>query len=377
MTNATQGDLFQPRRKRGALAFKIFVGVVAVLIVVLIAAEYFLVPIVNRVLDKTVTDRFVQVTGVQLQPWFGQVGVEGLTVSARVDKGKKQPKPELEIARVDVAVDVKALLDKTVVASVHIRQPTARFVASTKKKEVSGPDITLAQQLGDLIPLRLNRLEVNGGKVFFTTQIELPSGATRTLDLKLTKIEVLAENLTNSAKISKSLTGTVKASASAEKWGDVDLSGKLNAMAAQPTFDLDASLKNLQLTELSDWSMAFGRFSFSSGTLDVFTEVAAKNGGFVGYVKPLAKNVKTEAIAKDIGAQAIAAVIEGVTGLLSNPTTQRAGSKVEFKGSFSSPKVDVVGAVIEVLKNAIIKALRPVVDGEINLAEVGNEPAKD
>jgi len=374
MTPHSQADLFQPTKKRRHLGLKIFIGIVAFLAVLLVAAEYFLVPIVNRVLDKAVTDRFVQVTGVQLQPWFGQVGVEGLTVSARASKGK-QPKPELEVNRVDVAIDIKALLDKSIVASVHIRQPTARFVASTKKKEVSGPDVTLAQQLGDLIPLRLNRLEVNGGKVFFTTQVELPSGSTRKLDLKLTKIEVLAENLTNSAKLSKSLTGTVKASASAEKWGDVEVHGKLNAMAKQPTFDIDASLLNLQLQELSDWSMAFGRFAFTSGSLDIFTEIAAKDGGFVGYVKPLAKDVKTQAIQKDLRTQIIAGVVEGVTKILSNPQTKRAGSKVEFRGDFSSPQVDVVGAIIEVLKNAIIKALRPAVDGEIDLATATTDSA--
>lgn len=365
---AVQADLFVSPKKKRYRFVKVFVVVIALLAILFVAAEYFLVPIVNRVLDKAVTDRFVQVTGVQLQPWFGQVGVEGLTVSPRKSKGRPAGKPELEVARVDVAIDVHALLDKTVVASMHIRQPTARFTASTKKKEVSGPDLTLAQQLGDLIPLRLNRLEVNGGKVFFTTQIELPSGTNRALNLKLTKIEVLAENLTNSAKISRSLTGTIKASASAETWGDIDVNGKLNAMAKQPTFDIDASLRNLQLTEFSDWTMAFGRFSFTSGSLDVFTEVAAKNGSFVGYVKPLAKDVKTQAIAKDLGAEIIAGVVEGVTKLLSNPTTKRAGSKVEFRGNFSAPQVDVVGAIIEVLKNAVIKALRPVVDGEIDLS---------
>ncbi|HEY1101729.1 MAG TPA: DUF748 domain-containing protein, partial [Myxococcota bacterium] len=262
--------------------------------------------------------------------------------------------------------------------SITITKPVAHYKAVPQKKQVQGPPPDVAKELGKLLPIKINRLRVIDGVVDFKTQIELPSGGNRALDLKVTNIDVLATNLTNSKKLGKSLTGTLKASASAEKWGDIDVEGKLNAMAAQPTFDIDASLKNLQLPQLNDWSMAFGRFAFSSGRLDVFTEIAAKDGGFVGYVKPLATDVKTSAIQKDIGAQIIAGAVEGVTKLLSNPNSKRAGSKVEFSGALNSPDVDVLGAVIEVLKNAVIKALRPVVDGEINLAETGGAlPKKD
>ena len=371
MKAATQPEMFdKPKKKHRWL--KILIIVMIVLGLLLVALEYLLVPVLNRVLDKAVPQRLVQVEEVELQPWFGQFAVEGLTVQVR----KSKAKPELAVKRIDITIDWQALLDGAVVTTIKIREPVARYTAVPEKKQVSGPPPTIAKQLGDLLPIRMNRLEVIDGRVDFKTKVKLPSGTNRDLDLKVTNIDVLATNLTNSAKISKSLTGTLKASASAEKWGDINVDGKLNAMAKDPTFDIDASLKNLQLTELSDWTMAFGRFSFSSGSLDVFTEIAAKNGGFVGYIKPLATNVKTKAMQQDLGAQIVAGVVEGVTGILSNPNTKKAGSKVEFRGKLDSPDIDIVGAIIEVLKNAVVRALRPVVDGEINIADAGGEGDK-
>ena len=73
--------------------------------------------------------------------------------------------------------------------------------------------------------------------------------------------------------------------------GDFNLHMKLNALADKPTFDLDAELKNTNLVKLNDFLKAYGNFTVNKGEFSLFTEVAASDGKFKGYVKPLIKDL--------------------------------------------------------------------------------------
>jgi Domain of Unknown Function (DUF748) len=352
--------------RRAGIAVVVVVLVVALILVLL---ELFLVPVINRVLDESVKDHKVQIADVELAPWRGAYAVEGLTVRERKSKMKN---PLLEVPRIDAAVDLKALLQGAFVGSLTLERPVVRVIVENTKKnqEVHAPDLDVAKAIGDLLPLRLNRMAVNDGRAFLLTELQLPSGGTRKLDLQAKNIDVRVENLTNSDKLSGNMFANAKASAALENFGDVKAKGKLNPTAKQPTFDLDAQLTGLPLTQLSDWSLAFGRFKFEAGRLDIFTEVAAKDGAFKGYVKPLGTNVKTEGMHQDAVSKVVAQVVETASELLENKKTDRAGTKIELEGRFDQPQIDVWTAVWTTLQNAFIKALRPVVDGDIDLASV-------
>jgi len=67
---------------------------------------------------------------------------------------------------------------------------------------------------------------------------------------------------------------------------------KLNALADNATFYLTAEIKNTNLVLLNDFLKAYGNFDVHRGNLGLYTEMAAKDGKFKGYVKPIITDLK-------------------------------------------------------------------------------------
>jgi hypothetical protein len=343
------------------------VGLLVALVLVLI--ELYLVPVINRTLDDKVEDFQVQIKGIKLAPWRGAYAVEGLTVRER-DSPKKDPL--LEVPRLDAAIDLRALLNGAFVASLALQRPVVRvFIDTTKRKSPQDTSyLDVSQAIADLAPTSLDSVVVNGGVAYLSTKLELPNGVTRALDLKATDIEIHVQNLTNSTEVSDGLFAHYTATATLEDHGKVEANGKLHPTAKSPTFEFNAKLLGLPLKKLSDWSLAFGRFSFEGGQLDVVAELASTDGVFKGYVKPLAKNVETKGMHQDAVSKVVAQVVETASGLLENKETDRVGTRIELEGRLDDPQVDVWMAVWMTLQNAFVEGLRPIIDGDIDLSSV-------
>ena len=65
----------------------------------------------------------------------------------------------------------------------------------------------------------------------------------------------------------------------------------INPLAKQPTFDLNAELKDTNLVLLNDFFKAYAKIDVNKGKFGMYTEVAAKDGSFKGYVKPIIKDL--------------------------------------------------------------------------------------
>lgn len=100
----------------------------------------------------------------------------------------------------------------------------------------------------------------------------------------------MATHLTNDSVEGDSLPSSLNANGRAYD-GVFNLDVKLNALADQPTFDMSAAFENVNLVGLNDFLRAYGNFDVKKGEFNVFTEFAAKEGVFKGYVKPLIKDL--------------------------------------------------------------------------------------
>lgn len=105
--------------------------------------------------------------------------------------------------------------------------------------------------------------------------------------------------------------------------------------------------------------------------MGLYSEFAADNGKFKGYVKPIIKNLEVRG-PEDKDDKFLQKAKESVIGvaadILKNPKKKQIASKITVEGSFHNTSIDVMGAVWEVLKNAFIEALLPSVDNEINIS---------
>ncbi len=163
--------------------------------------------------------------------------------------------------------------------------------------------------------------------------------------------------------------------------GALSLNMKLNPLAEEPTFDLNSKVENTDLTELNDMFKAYGNFDVNKGTFGMYAEVAAKDGKFTGYVKPLIKDLDIVSWKgqdkKDGFFQKVwESVVGGVGELFENQKKGQFATKINFSGSMDNPRTNILQAVVTVLQNAFVRSLQPSIDNQINLAKVDKEGEK-
>ncbi len=275
---------------------------------------------------------------------------------------------------IDLSIEWPALFKGKVVGELSFAKPELIFTKDkTEIDDIKGDTTDFRNLLKAFMPLKVNKFEVNDGTIFYIDENTKPP-----LNLSLTQTYILALNLTNVVNDTVLLPSTVTAKAILYD-GELVFNMKLNALTKQPAFDLNAELKNTDLSQLNDFFLAYGNFDVTSGEFGMYTEIAANDGKFIGYVKPILKNLNVvgpEDKADKFTQKLWEHLIGGVGVVFQNQRTDQLATKVQMEGNFDNPKISKLDAIWQVIKNAFIQALIPSIDNEINIASV-NDTGKD
>jgi hypothetical protein len=124
-------------------------------------------------------------------------------------------------------------------------------------------------------------------------------------------------------------------------------------------------LLGLDVTKLNDLALAYGKFDFKRGWLDLVVETDSKEGQLNGYVKPLFRNLKVFSVGQDIKEDSVLqffwqALVGAVTSVLKNQPHDQFGTLVPFSGSVSgTTSTDTLATIGNVLRNAFVRAYLP------------------
>ena len=279
------------------------------------------------------------------------------------------------VRNIDLSIEWRAIFHGRIVGELEFNQPKLIF---TKDKvelgEVKKDTNDFRKILKSFMPLKVNRFEINQGSLHYTDNTSSPK-----VDVALKQIHVLAQNLTNAADSTKLLPSSVAARAKAYE-GMFQMNMRLDPLANQSTFDLNAEIKDVNLVLLNDFMKAYGNFDVHQGNFGLYSEMAAKGGRFKGYVKPIIKNLDVVGPEdrKDGFLHKVYESLVGAVGVVfRNQKKDQVASKVEMEGSFQDPDTDIWNAVWEVLRNAFIQALMPSVDHQININSIDKEDKDD
>jgi len=155
----------------------------------------------------------------------------------------------------------------------------------TELSDVKKDTTTFRKLLKAFMLLKVNRFEAKNGSIHYADNTSKPK-----VDISLIQTHILALNLTN-VNNNIELPSTVTAQVSVYE-GTLNFNMKLNALATHPTFDLNAEINKTNLVLLNDFLNAYGKFDVNKGTFSLYTEMAARDGKFIGYVKPEITNLK-------------------------------------------------------------------------------------
>ncbi|GAA4469610.1 DUF748 domain-containing protein [Nemorincola caseinilytica] len=352
----------QKKRRR----YIIIGSILLLLIIARLLLPYFVLKYANRSLAE-MKGYYGHVHDIDISLYRSAYQLDSIYIN-KVDSASGQQVDFFSARKIDLAIEWQPLLHGSVVGNIGFLYPRLVF---TKDKaelgEVAKDTNDFRKILKDLMPLKVNRFEIQHGSIHYVDSTAIPK-----VDVSLDDVYVLAQNLKNTTDSRELLPSTVVATAGVYG-GTLEMNMKLDALADDPTFDMMADMKGANLASLNDFFKVYGKFDVSHGTMGLYTEFAAKEGRFTGYVKPIAKDLKIrgpedehDKFLQKVKESALNIVGKAVT----NPGKKQLGTKVPIEGRFDDPSINNWEAIWELLRNAFIEALMPAVDNEINIGSV-------
>jgi len=352
------------RISHGTATGLVIVGVV--LVCLRAALPFFVEHYVNRVLNQ-IPGYHGSIGGVDMEIWRGAYEIQ----DAKLEKlnSRSIPIPFFQARTVDLMLEWRELLHGALVGQITLYEPKLNFVAGpTDEASQTGIDQSWQTQVEALFPLRLNRLLIFNGEVHFRNFYSQPN-----VNIFLDHLQVEATNLKNTREAGENLFATVDVTGQPMKGASLRLHARLDALARDPTFDLNGELHDMPLADLNNFFMAYGGFQMSGGQLDVFTELAASDGNITGYVKPILKQSSVEVWSgrETNPAQFLwEPLVALVSQFIKNWPHEQFATKIPVSGRFDDPNLHSWTAFFNLIKNAWIRAVPPGVDNSVKIQDV-------
>jgi len=342
-------------------------SLLVILIALRIALPYILLRVVNRQL--TLIDGYRgHVDDIDVSLIRGAYTID----SIRLNKtGGKVPVPFFSANKIDLSLQWGALFHGAIVGEIVVDHPVLNFVngrsEATTQTKIDNDWIDVVD---NLLPVKLNRFEINDGEIHYRDFYSTPK-----VDLSSHSIHIVAENLSN-AKHHKDLLPSSVVATARVYGGTAVLKMKLDALNRDPTFDVNAELRNLDMTYLNDFLRAYGNFDVSKGIMGLYTEAAAKNGKINGYTKPIIKDLKVVDWKEDKKKPLKAiweSIVQAVAWFFKNHKKDQLATRIIFEGDVNKPEIDIWYLIGQVLRNAFIQALYPSLENSININSAGSK----
>lgn len=360
------------KKKRGNKKWIIIFSIIALLIVIRLLLPRIILHYANKSLAN-LEGYYGQIADIDLSLYRGAYQIDNIYIN-KVDTTSGDRIPFFDADIIDLSVEWSALFDGRIVGELVIQNPTLIFTKDkAEPKEVQKDTTDFKAVLKDLMPLKVNKFEIIDGSVHYKDESTKP-----VVDVKLDNLDVIALNL-SSVQDTAVLPATIDASANVYR-GTFVMNVKLDPLADDPTFDLNAELKNTYLPEFNEFFQAYGNLDINEGTFGLYTEIAAKDRKFTGYVKPVIKNLDVVG-PEDKKDNILQKAWEGVAGavgeIFENQKKDQVATKVPIEGSFDNTTVGTWYAITTVIRNAFIQALYPSLDYQINIGTVEAAKAEE
>lgn len=349
------------------------------MIIILVVLRIFLPSLILKYANKTLGD-LKEYTGhvddIDLALIRGAYKINGIHIFKKdTATGKADSIPFFDAVEIDLSLEWRALFKGKLVGEIQVERPVINFVkGANPDKETKRDTSDFRTVIKKMMPLTVNHFGINNGEIHYVDKKSKPA-----IDIYMSELEVMADNLSNINDSAKILPAALKASGEVYD-GTFDLNVKFNALEKVPTFDLNAKISDVNMVMLNDFFKAYGNFDVKKGSFGLYTEFAAKEGAFNGYVKPLMKDLDIVQWNKEEGntAQILWETVVGAVGeVFENQRKDQVATKLPIKGRFDNPEAGLWTAINYVLRNAFVAALNPSIDQTIDIGKVEESVKED
>jgi uncharacterized protein DUF748 len=343
--------------------------ILAVVVVLLVAARLALEPILldyaNRKIDA-LNAYDGHIGDLDLALLRGGYDIRDIEI---VKTGSGQPVPFFKADRIEATIEWRSLLHGQLVAEADLFRPQANLVqAESEQQSQLGKEVNWVDQFKELFPFRFNTVRVHDGTVTFRA----PGIQTKDA-LTARHIDGYLANLTNVADSAKETFAGFEFTANVLDGGSAKVGGSVDPLAPKPTFDLNLSVKNVQLPQVNPWLTRFIKADAESGEFELYTELAAADGKFKGYAKPVMRDVNiysSEEPEKNPLKRLWEGLIDFAADILENRKEDQVAARIPFSGTIQDPHTDLLATIGSVMRNAFVSAFARSLEGSISVRSV-------
>jgi len=304
------------------------------------------------------------IDGIGLSLWRGAYQIEDLTIEKT---GGSAPVPFFKAPILDIGLQWSALFQGRIVASVVVLEGRLNFVdGPSAAQSQSGAGVDWLAVLESLVPIRINRFQLHAGEIHFRDPYGSPP-----VDVRLDRLNLLAENLSNRSEGNGAALGSVSATARVMEAAHVTFGAHFDPFAPAPTFDYQGAVEGLELQALNPFFLRYAGVDVRGGTLEIYSGAAAADGKFKGYVKPMLHGLKVMKPNEPFDpVKLIKKTLLTVIGWIFTNRNGQVATKLEFAGNFKDPHSSLWNAFCYLFENAFIKSLPPGLEGTVTVQKL-------
>nr|WP_298521884.1 DUF748 domain-containing protein [uncultured Halomonas sp.] len=329
---------------------------IVVLVVALVALRAALPGLVRDYLNEQLAamgDYRGHIDDVDIHLWRGAYGINGLNI---VKTSGEVPVPFVSIDSTDLSVSWSALWKGRIVAEIAVFKPVLNFVdAPQEENSQSGEGADWQKTVQDLLPIELNHITINKGRVHFRNFSSQPP-----VDLEISEIDATITNLSNADRREGAKVADVDVQGLLLNQAATELRASLDPLGDMQDFSMKLRVREADLTRFNELTQAYGNFDFQSGSGDFVMELDAKDGQLQGYAKPLLNNVDIldleEDAEKGVLNAAWESLVAGAGWVFRNKSKDRLATQIDISGNLKQQDISGWQAFVSVLRNAFVDA---------------------
>ena len=346
--------------------------------ILLIAAVLIAAGVLLRAMMPWAVGRYVNKQLADMGDYRGHVsdvdialvrGAYTLRDATVIKREAQTEQPFLVLPRMDISLEWSALFDGELVGEIQMQNPVVNLIQGERDEDSqTGAGVNWPEEVRKLFPFRFNRVEIAGGTATFRAP-----GIEADESLKLHNLNVVLNNLTNVEERDAPTFADFDVNGRVMENAPLTIKGHINPNAQQPTFDVNMSLQGAPLVEANPWLEEFLNVDAEQGEFSMYAELAAADGRFKGYIKPLLENVEIFRLDEPASGplqKAWEALVDLVGEILTNPEEDQVATQIPFEGDIESPDAGILAAAMNLLRNAFVAAFTHSLEGSVSLEDV-------
>jgi len=347
---------------------KVLVALIA-LAVVLVAGRLMMPYAVERYVNgklQSLDSYRGHIGDVDIHLWRGAYSIDAIEIEKT---GAARPVPFFKARRLNLSVEWRSLMRGSIVSEAEFLGPELNLVqADSKEGSQLGGEENWNARLEELFPFRFNTVQVVDGAVSFLA----PGISTRDA-ITARQVNGSITNLTNVLDAGKRTFANFQVGAQVLDGAPARVQGSLDAFAPQPTFDVNLEVKQVQLPQVNPWLREYIKADAEAGKFELYLELAAADGKFAGYAKPILQDVDLYR-SNEEEQSALRRLWEGfldfAANALENPDADQVAARIPFSGTIANPDTSLFATISSVLRNAFVSAFARSLEGSITLRDV-------